>query len=174
MLGPYLLGGFVKGSYILVFELARPLTDVAIGRLGRFDFAPGFYLYIGSAFGSGGLPARLAYHQRRYKAHPHWHIDYLRPFLSLCEAWTVSGPERLECRWCALFAANPGLQRPVVGFGSRDTGCASHLFYTPQRPPLRLLSHTLLNSLSEHAAHGDEVQIEIHSYDEDSASTGTS
>jgi Uri superfamily endonuclease len=157
----------VKGSYILVFHLARPLIDVVIGKLGRLDFAAGYYLYIGSAFGSGGLPARLTYHQRRHKAHPHWHIDYLRPFLSLSESWTVSGPTRLECSLCRLFAANPELQRPVAGFGSRDTGCASHLFYSPQRPSLHLLTHTLLNSLSAHAANGDEVQIDVHAYDEE-------
>ncbi|NJM05523.1 GIY-YIG nuclease family protein [Candidatus Gracilibacteria bacterium] len=159
--------GVVKGSYILVFQLDRPLNAIAIGRLGCFDFVPGYYIYIGSAFGSGGLPARLAYHQRRYKAHPHWHIDYLRPFLNLCEIWTVGGPHRLECSWCELFAANPALQRPVAGFGSRDTGCASHLFFSARRPSLHLLTNTLLNSLNKHVNNGDELQIEVHAYDED-------
>ncbi len=33
-----------------------------MGRLGRFDIIPGYYAYVGSAFGSGGLPARLGHH----------------------------------------------------------------------------------------------------------------
>lgn len=131
-----------QGSYILILRLAAPLADLAVGRLGRFDFAAGYYLYVGSAFGPGGLPARLAHHQRAHKPRPHWHIDYLRPHAQLLEIWAAPGPERLECRWCNTLAAHPALSAPVRGFGSRDTGCVAHLFSTPAAPDLGLLGES--------------------------------
>lgn len=128
-----------QGSYILILQLTAPVADLAVGRLGRFDFAAGHYLYVGSAFGPGGLPARLDHHRRAHKARPHWHIDYLRPHAQLREIWAAPGPERLECRWCRILAAHPALSAPVRGFGSRDTGCLAHLFFTPAAPDLGLL-----------------------------------
>lgn len=153
----------MKGSYILILRLDQPLTALPIGRLGRFDFAPGVYLYVGSAFGAGGLAARLAYHQRRHKARPHWHIDYLRAAARLCEAWTVAGGDRLECVWCRALAAHPVVSAPVPGFGSRDTGCPTHLFYLPCPARLAFLSPLILEGV---IMHPDCVQIEIHSFDE--------
>jgi len=42
----------------VVFLAARgELKRMEIGRLGAFDIRPGFYAYVGSAFGSGGLRA---------------------------------------------------------------------------------------------------------------------
>lgn len=128
-----------QGSYILLLQLTAPVADLAIGRLGRYDFAAGYYLYVGSAFGPGGLPARLAHHQRAHKPRPHWHIDYLRPHAQLVAIWAAPGPERLECRWCRALAAHPALSAPVRGFGSRDTGCVAHLFFSAEPPDLGLL-----------------------------------
>lgn len=156
----------MKGSYLLVFRLDTDMHRLPIGRLGCFDFPAGYYLYVGSAFGAGGLPARLAYHQRRHKDHPHWHIDYLRPAMHLLEAWTVGGPLRLECVWCGALADIPGLQIPVRGFGSRDTHCAAHLFYMPQRPRVHALTHTLLADLPLNGHDVLELQIEIHLFDD--------
>jgi hypothetical protein len=45
-----------KGTYFLIasaVQMKRP----EIGRVGAYGFVPGFYAYIGSAFGSGGLRA---------------------------------------------------------------------------------------------------------------------
>jgi Uri superfamily endonuclease len=152
-----------KGSYILVLQLDQAIDDLQVGKLGSFRFPAGYYLYVGSAFGPGGLAARLSYHERREKARPHWHIDYLRAQARLCEAWAVSGSERLECQWCAALAAEPGVSIPALGFGSRDTGCPSHLFYLPHPPRSSLLSRVILASL---AADGSlEVQVEVHSFE---------
>jgi Uri superfamily endonuclease len=110
-----------KGSYLLIFSLGAPLRRLTIGRFGSFDFLEGYYLYVGSAMGSGGLTARLAYHQLQRKRQPHWHIDYLRPHLRLVETWTVASELRLECLWCRALNQLPLLSVPVRGFGSRDT-----------------------------------------------------
>lgn len=157
----------VKGSYLLVLYLDRDIRQLQIGRLGSFDFAAGYYLYVGSAFGSGGLAARLAYHLRRTKLHPHWHIDYLRTHAQLLEAWTVSGPERLECRWCARLAAMPVLHIPVRKFGASDSRCPAHLFYTPVRPCARFLSSVLLDDLPLiNTTSVQELLIEVHLFND--------
>ena len=153
----------LKGSYILLLQLSHALYGLQVGRLGRFDFAPGVYMYVGSAFGAGGLSARLAYHLRRQKARPHWHIDYLRAHGQLREAWTVAGPVRYECVWCRALAATHGVQVPVPGFGSRDTGCSSHLFYLPRPAHPSLLTGLILSSAADHPG---ELRLEIHSFDD--------
>lgn len=155
----------VKGSYILLLQLPQPLVALQIGRLGSYDFAPGYYLYVGSAFGPGGLEARIARHRSRSQARPHWHIDYLRPHTRLREIWTVAGPTRFECRWCRALMATPGVSIPVRGFGSRDTGCPAHLFYLPHAPRPALLTGVILGAVS--VRQPAELLIEIHSYDDE-------
>lgn len=154
----------MKGTYILILQLERPVSGLQVGRLGRFDFAAGSYLYVGSAFGPGGLAARLAYHGRRHKPRPHWHIDYLRAEAILHEAWTVAGPERYECAWCQALSERPELTAPVPRFGARDTGCYAHLYYLPRRPHPSLLTGVILSAVVAGAA--AELQLEIHSFDE--------
>lgn len=153
----------MKGSYILLLQLPHALPELQVGRLGRFDFQPGVYLYVGSAFGAGGLEARLAYHQRRHKARPHWHIDYLRAHAQLREGWTVGGPVRYECVWCRALAAMPLVRQPVAGFGARDTHCSSHLFYLPRPPHPSLLTGMILSAAAEHPG---QLRLEIHSFDD--------
>jgi Uri superfamily endonuclease len=148
------------GSYILLLQLERPLDNLRVGRLGSFDFAPGYYIYVGNAFGPGGLPARLAYHQRQHKRRNHWHIDYLRSHAKLVEAWTVSGSPPLECVWCRALATAEGLSIPVRHFGARDTGCPAHLFYSPDYPGIRLLTTVMLGDLPATTEH--DLAIEIH------------
>lgn len=154
----------MKGSYLLVLQLPQPVAGLQIGRLGRYDFAPGYYIYVGSAFGAGGLEARLAYHSRRHKGRPHWHLDYLRAHARLREAWAVSGPAHFECVWCRRLAEAPGLSRPVAGFGSRDTGCPAHLFYMQRAPHPSLLTGVILGALAE--GQPAELLIEVLSFDE--------
>jgi len=153
----------VKGSYILVLQLPQPLTGLPVGRLGSFDFPKGFYLYVGSALGSGGLAARLAYHQRSPQARPHWHIDYLRAHARLREAWTVESPTRLECVWCRALAANPAVHIPVPRFGATDRGCPGHLFYLPRAPHPSLLTSVILSAVPDNRPL--DLRIEIHSFD---------
>lgn len=155
----------MKGSYILVLQLSQPLLALPVGRLGSCDFLPGYYLYVGSAFGPGGLEARIAHHRQRRKARAHWHIDYLRPHARLREAWTAAGPLRFECRWCRALAEAPGVSIPVPGFGSGDTRCPSHLFYLPRAPRSGLLTRVILGAVS--VDQPVELRIEIHSFDDE-------
>ena len=47
-----------KGTYILIVQVSK-MKRLAIGSLGELDIIPGFYAYVGSAFGSGRLRARI-------------------------------------------------------------------------------------------------------------------
>lgn len=49
------------GTYVLVIRLREP-QEISVGRLGVFPFHHGYYVYIGSAFGPGGLKARIRRH----------------------------------------------------------------------------------------------------------------
>ncbi|MBX3055225.1 MAG: DUF123 domain-containing protein [Anaerolineae bacterium] len=91
-----------KGSYALLLRLDQSAW-LQIGRLGRWPFAAGYYLYLGSGLGPGGLAARLRRHLSPVER-PFWHIDYLRRQAVVTAVWVQEGPARLECTWAALAA----------------------------------------------------------------------
>ena len=122
----------VKGSYLLVLRL-RSQQRIAVGRLGRFDFPPGYYVYMGSAQGPGGLGARLGRHLRAGKP-CRWHIDYLREKAAVYGIWIAAGPENREHCWAELLEKADAATVPVPGFGASDCRCAAHLFHFPHPP----------------------------------------
>lgn len=119
------------GIYLLIFELAAPQAFDA-GALGRVTLASGRYVYVGSAFGPGGLRARLNRHQRQDKR-LHWHVDYLTSVTPLAGIVARAGAERSECVWARRLLALPGATTPIVGFGSSDCreNCPAHLIGVP-------------------------------------------
>lgn len=117
-----------KGSYALLLQLDQTMW-LQIGRLGRWPFAAGYYLYLGSALGPGGLAARLRRHLSPTER-PFWHIDYLRRQTVVTAVWVQEGPARLECTWATLAAQWPGATIPVPRFGASDCRCAAHLVYS--------------------------------------------
>jgi Uri superfamily endonuclease len=124
------------GTYILILRLKRD-RFIQIGKLGKFYFTPGYYTYLGSAFGPGGLNSRLKHHLNP-APRPHWHIDYLKNTAKIIEVWYSTQIERLEHRWAEVFRKISGAMLPVKGFGSSDCKCETHLFYFVRRPALRL------------------------------------
>ncbi len=119
------------GTYALLLEL-HGKSKVRVGRLGLTTFDAPVYLYSGSAFGPGGLPARLTHHLGLSEK-PHWHIDYLRSAATVSQVWTTTDPRRLECAWAAAARSLRGA-REVIGFGASDCRCASHLVELPRIP----------------------------------------
>lgn len=126
-----------SGSYVLVLEVKRTRV-LTIGRLGQVRLPTGVYAYVGSAFGSGGLRARLGRHLRGAGA-KHWHIDAVRAVAEVRECFYTVSDTRLECIWSQSLAAIPGATIPVQGFGSSDcqSGCVAHLIALPQRVSMR-------------------------------------
>jgi Uri superfamily endonuclease len=126
-----------KGTYVLIAQVLQ-MKRLDIGSLGRFDIIPGFYAYVGSAFGSGGLRGRI-HHHLESTAEPHWHIDYLLRVASPIEVWFTTADRKLEHHWAELMENARGFRVPIPRFGSSDyhRSRASHLFYSKRRPSLR-------------------------------------
>src|SRR5208337_3878260 len=123
--------------------LSSRSTDlIQIGRLGALQLQSGFYLYVGSALGPGGVRARLAHHLKLSRR-PHWHIDYLRAHTSVEEIGYCLDTRRLEPVWAKRIGLAEGASVPLVGFGSTDCRCESHLFFFQQRPSRELFRQVL-------------------------------
>ncbi|MFZ5571809.1 MAG: GIY-YIG nuclease family protein [Thermodesulfobacteriota bacterium] len=120
-----------KGTYILILQLEND-QRIRIGRLGRFEFQKGWYAYVGSAFGPGGLTARIGHHLKK-AVKPHWHIDYLRKSTEIREVW-VCEQERWEHTIAGLLLKLEGASVPAPGFGSSDCRCQSHLVHFREYP----------------------------------------
>lgn len=115
------LGG--KGTYVIVLYLDK-CKWIQIGKLGQFKFKKGYYAYVGSAFGPGGLNSRIKHHIEPKKRY-HWHIDYLDPDVKA--VWVSGSGERLEHEWASALGKIASGKTP--GFGCSDCSCESHLFY---------------------------------------------
>ncbi len=119
-----------RGAYLAVMRLETE-SRLRIGALGERTFAPGYYVYVGSAMQN--LSARLSRHARRRKQH-HWHVDYLRQHASEFVPLPIRSSQRQECdiarAMTARFPTGP------IGFGCSDCTCATHLFRLDD-PPLR-------------------------------------
>ena len=124
------------GTYALALRLDE-IHHLVIGALGPWTFPAGCYLYVGSAWGPGGLRARLSRHLRG-DGRPHWHIDVLRRVGTPAALW-LAPQEHLECIWARYLAAQPEVTIPVPRFGASDCHCPSHLFLlTHEAEALRL------------------------------------
>ena len=117
------------GTYVLVLRCQKPEV-VRVGGLGELLLKPGHYLYVGSAFGPGGLRARIEHHSR-IAFRPHWHIDYLRAQCELVEVWTTNRSRLQEHIWARSLSKVPGVEVPMPRFGSSDCSCPTHLFWFP-------------------------------------------
>ena len=132
------------GTYLLLLECDKQ-AELSIGKLGNMTTEQGCYLYVGSAFGPGGIQARINHHSR-IASRPHWHIDYLRAAAELMDAWCVYGI-RCEHAWAYSLMQSEAAAMPLKGFGSSDCDCATHLFYFRNRPLNTALEKLLKNKL---------------------------
>lgn len=116
------------GLYLLVLELGEHFRGW-VGSLGFVNLDRGFYVYLGSARGPGGLRARVLRHvggPRRVR----WHIDYLtsRPSVRCVLAVVVETVDDLEELVAAKLLNLASLKPAVKGFGSSDRRSLTHLF----------------------------------------------
>jgi len=118
------------GVYHLILHLREP-ARVRVGRLGRFGFPAGYYVYTGSAM--GGLESRLARHRRRRKK-LHWHIDYLLRRAEVVDSVARATRCDVECEWNRRVLSLPGARVVAPGFGASDCRCSTHLVWLPRRP----------------------------------------
>jgi Uri superfamily endonuclease len=125
-----------KGNYILVFRLEER-TRQNIRRFKDVILESGYYLYCGSAHGTGGLKGRISRHLTRSFI-KFWHIDYLKECLQPLEVWCQVSSEKIECSFCRFLHFQMGGGIPIKGFGSSDcrNKCESHLIFFHQKTNL--------------------------------------
>lgn len=113
-------------SYQLFIEV-RKSQIIEVGRLGRFHFPIGSYVYTGSA--KRNLLARIRRHLKTNKS-VRWHIDYLL----VSEDVHVVGMVFSDRRECEL---NQMCDEDILipGFGASDCRhqCGSHLKYLGEK-----------------------------------------
>jgi Uri superfamily endonuclease len=136
------------GTYALILSAAADHL-IQIGRLGQLYVHTGFYIYVGSAFGPGGVRARIAHHCRR-AARPHWHIDYLRLVASLTALWYTYDTLCREHQWAEVLQRTRGVSIPLQRFGASDCTCASHLYFLSTRPSWYAFRSGLRNACCDH------------------------
>jgi len=125
------------GTYVLILQSSEQKT-ICVGALGELCLRVGFYAYVGSAFGPGGLRARVKRHLSSAKA-IHWHIDHLTSILPIAAVWYTNSNERLEHTWASYLGSLEGAEVVLQRFGSSDCNCKTHLFYFQNEPDVRML-----------------------------------
>jgi Uri superfamily endonuclease len=138
-----------KGTYVLIASVAQ-MERLEIGRLGAHDFIPGFYAYVGSAFGPGGLCARIHHHLESV-AQPHWHIDYLLALAEPVEVWYALAGRKLEQDLAEVLERSAGWRMPIPRFGASDyrRSRTSHLYYSKRRPSLNRFRQEVNGAIGE-------------------------
>ncbi len=113
----------VGGAYVLVIDTGKAVSMKIRGRANRLP--PGRYLYCGSAWGPGGIRARVGRHLKKGKS-LRWHIDRLTVKGQIRNV--IVAPGGSECALFENLFALPGAEVPIPGFGSTDCRrCPSHL-----------------------------------------------
>ncbi|CAB5097838.1 hypothetical protein D3OALGB2SA_1629 [Olavius algarvensis associated proteobacterium Delta 3] len=135
----------VTGTYCLILNLEQAAW-IRIGAMGEVAFPPGGYLYVGSAFGPGGLRARLSRHVGR-ASRCHWHIDYFRQHAHVTGAFVTQSKRVYEHRWALLASTLPGTSIPARRFGASDCRCPAHLFHFKHPSGIGALERFLIDKL---------------------------
>lgn len=139
----------LPGTYAL---LLRTETEhsVDVGALGTLHLQPGVYVYVGSAFGPGGVRARVERHARADGAR-HWHVDYVRAVSRLVGVWYTHDADRRECTWAAALRQMEDARVPLEGIGASDCDCRAHLLAFEDRPRTSAFGRRVRATCPEHA-----------------------
>jgi Uri superfamily endonuclease len=130
------------GTYVVVLRAGEPAV-VRLGALGTFRMPAGYWLYVGSAFGSGGVARRTNRHLGG-TGHLLWNVDHLRGFANPTELWWTHHPIKVECRWAMALASRPECCVPAPRAGARDCKrCPAHLYRTENRPSAQTFAEQL-------------------------------
>lgn len=128
----------MKPSYLLLLKASNPL-NVRVGSFGILNLPQGYYVYVGSAGGPGGVEARVRRHRRLAelkRGRLRWHVDYLlvQREVRFLESWKLEKEGLGECQISKKIEKISTLT--LTGFGSSDcrAGCKGHLHYFKRNP----------------------------------------
>jgi Uri superfamily endonuclease len=116
------------GSYIIVGELSEESCLNSGPFCGQL-LPIGYYFYTGSAFGPGGLKARIGRHLKK-GIRKFWHFDHFKEIIKIQEIWySILSSTNLECQFIKKFQSLGSASFPILKFGSSDChfGCPAHL-----------------------------------------------
>ena len=122
-----------SGTYALLIEVERPKT-IHVGALGEIPFDRGWYAYVGSAFGPGGLSRVDRHRSIAAGTHDvrHWHVDYLLGAEGTHLRDVITWPGRdIECELAERVDG-----KFVDRFGASDCDCTAHLIGRTDRAVL--------------------------------------
>ena len=135
-----------SGIYNLIIKLNKT-ASVTIGKLGRFTFPRGYYIYTGSA--KKNLSQRIDRHKRKNGKKLKWHIDYLlnTGHAQIEDVLIYRNPALTECALNKKIYALNNSEIIVNNFGSSDcrNKCPAHLIFFREQ---------YFNPDSIHALHG--------------------
>jgi Uri superfamily endonuclease len=137
------------GTYAVVLA-SNEKGAIEVGKLGTLRLQSGYYVYVGSAFGPGGLGARITHH-KSVSHRSRWHIDYLRATTEICEVWYTYDSRPMEHQWAQTVAAARGGTAPYPGFGSSDCTCRTHLYHFKSKPTVASFRRRLRAEIKDHA-----------------------
>jgi Uri superfamily endonuclease len=127
-----------KGTYVFILYLEKD-AEIVVGRRKSSSsilFRAGYYAYVGSAQGPGGLRSRINRHLIKDKKSV-WHIDYLRKEALPVEVWVNVDGKKEERIWADALVIMKG-SHAIENFGNTDDRKArTHLCYFTNRPSIR-------------------------------------
>lgn len=88
---------------------------------------PGYYIYVGSAFGPGGFT--YVWDDTCVRRRNCAGTSIICASLRSGRVWWTCDPVRRECEWASKLRELPGAVVPMAGFGWSDCGCESHLVW---------------------------------------------
>lgn len=138
------------GTYVLVLSVMREKV-IRVGRLGMIPLKAGYLTYVGSAFGPGGVRARVLRHARIARSR-HWHIDYLNTAATITDIWFTHDPEHREHTWANIISGMGQAKALLPGFGASDCSCDTHLFWFRGPPKFTSFCRRALKILPGHEA----------------------
>ena len=113
-------------------------------------YPPVFYIYVGTAFNSGGVRTRVSWHLDPTK-YPQKNVDFLKPVARPIGVWWTHDEVRRECPWSAVLASSPEYHCPAPLFGATDCRiCVAHLYHTPEPPNVHDFARRLGRLVPDH------------------------
>lgn len=140
-----------RGTYLLFLFIQQDI-NLTIGALGCKLFQQGNYIYVGSAFGPGGLEKRITRHLKQEKK-IFWHIDYLLNdnFVKILAYGKILSDYKIECNVVDQIRGTFQEKSLIIkNFGSSDCNCKSHLLYFNNIPVNEIIKQIKIEMKDPH------------------------